>query len=250
MNIFTETKKRILGKYRYYRERVDEGTMHAKHKGLWEAVNDYHAMLGAGSLRKNWTKYALLYSVVRRRKPQEVLELGSGMSTVIIAYALMENERDGYASGTPRLTSMEESERYHHQNTKAFPVFLKKYADIRMSQKTENFYHLFRGVSYADVPARPYDLVFVDGPTTRAPSDGHKTFDADLLNVVARSEKPVLAIVDLRLSALWVYEQVFGRAKVRLGHGGAYGFVGPVTKKDMRTTNAIIGMHTFRTTFR
>ena len=239
--------EKLMRRYRNREERKAEQRMRLRHGDVWTAVTGYHRDLGAGSLRKNWIKYETLYRLIRSRKPEEILELGAGTSTVVIAHALMDNDREsGDHSRAPRVTSLEEREKYHSRTTGAFPGHLRKYADILLRPKTEGYYQLFRGVRYADVPMRPYEFVFVDGPTTGAPSDGQKTFDFDFLDVVSRSERPVSAVVDLRLSGLWAYEHVFGRGKVMLDRRCALGFVGPVTKKDMRTTNEIVARHSFR----
>lgn len=237
----------LLRRYRKLWEWRAERRMQSRNPELALAVNNYHKNLGEGSLRKNWIKYEALYRFIRSRKPREVLELGAGTSTVVIAHALMENERESpHTAGTPRVTSMEESPKYHVRTVEAFPENLKKYTEILLSPKVEDYYQLFRGVKYENVPPRQYEMVFVDGPTTGAPSDGHKTFDFDFLAVVARSEKPVYGIVDLRLSGMWAYENIFGRKNVRFSHGGSLGLVGPVSRRDMRTTNNIAGEHAFR----
>jgi len=217
---------------------------------VFEAVTTYHRNLGEGSLRKNWIKYEALYRFIRDKKPKEVLECGAGTSTVVIVHALMENEREcTYSLQRARVTSLEESPKYHARTVGAFPAYLKEYAEILLSPKVEDYYQLFRGVKYKDVPDRPYELVFVDGPTTGAPSDEHKTFDFDFLNVVSRSDTPVYGIVDLRLSGMWVYEHVFGRKQVNLDKGRSLGLVGPVSKKDMRDTDTIVAGHAFRPAF-
>lgn len=247
-SLFVKTKQKIYRRIRSYRAQRAEYRMKTDAREAWEAVNLYHGNLGAGALRKNWIKYEFLYRFIRMRKPIDVLELGTGISTVAIAHALMENEREmGTAiSGAYRVTTLEELEQYHSKAQEIFPENLKKYVDFILSPKTERAYQLFRGVRYEKVPERPYDVVFVDGPTTGAPSDGHKTFDFDFLDVVSRSESPVYGIVDLRLSSMWVYEQVFGREKVRLDRERSLGFVGPVTRRDMHKTEDIIALHTFR----
>src|SRR3546814_3054500 len=56
------------------------------------------------------------------------------------------------------------------------------------------FYKCFRGVQYADIPDRPYDFVFSDGPERRSSVNGDKLFDLDLIHVVARSDRPVREI--------------------------------------------------------
>ena len=55
-----------------------------------------------------------------------------------------------------------------------------------------------------------YDFVFVDGPDYKSPVDGSVTFDADLINVLQSSTNPVAAIIDKRVSTVFVLQQVLG----------------------------------------
>ncbi|MBI2047578.1 MAG: hypothetical protein HYT27_00405 [Parcubacteria group bacterium] len=102
---------------------------------------------------------------------------------------------------------------------------------------------LFRGVGYKNIPKRPYEFVFIDGPSTTAPSDGHKTFNFDFIHVVSDSERPVFGILDLRLSTHYVLREIFGSEKVRFNPYRSLGFIGPCSKKDLHTTAEIINRH-------
>ena len=79
------------------------------------------------------------------------------------------------------------------------------------------------------------DFVYIDGPTTNAPSDGHKTFDFDFVRVVERSEKPVFALVDTRMSTCWALSHLIKEGKVLFDYLYEVGLVGPCTKNDLRT---------------
>src|SRR3989344_7434570 len=108
-SLFIKTKEKIMRRYRMLQERRAERRMKARNPELARAVNNYHRNLGEGSLRKNWIKYDALYSFIRAKKPKEILELGAGTSTVVMAHALTENERlSPNLAGTLRVTSMEE----------------------------------------------------------------------------------------------------------------------------------------------
>jgi len=205
---------------------------------LYEALSRF--IERAKATGANYYDYWMLYRYIRTKKPKEVLECGTGVTTVAMAHALFENEEENGVRG--RITSMEDIEMYYQDAIACFPEYLKKYVDFVCTPKIEDYYHIFRGVRYRDVPEdRQYDFVYIDGPGTSAPSDGHKTFDFDIIRVVERSEKPVFALVDTRMSGCWVYKHLFKEGKIVFDYVNEVGIIGPCTKKDLRThTNEII----------
>ena len=72
---------------------------------LWELMRE--ASAGTAVTGASYSYYLTLYEQVRAIRPREILECGAGISTGVLAYALMENAReDGGAPG--RVTSMED----------------------------------------------------------------------------------------------------------------------------------------------
>jgi len=195
---------------------------------LWQELTTYRQ--ATKSTGCSWSDLWTLYKTVRSRKPREILECGPGVSTLVISYALMENEREGHPG---RITAMEELSAYHEMAMKLHPECLRPYVEFILSPRVEDHYSLFRGVRYRDVPERPYDFVFVDGPDLYAPSDGAMTFDFDYIHVVRNSEKPVYGIVDYRLSTCYVFQVIFGLDKARFSAIHELGFVGPCDKHDL-----------------
>ena len=130
---------------------------------------------------------------------------------------------------------MEDVEPSFEMAVHLLPDELRDYAEIRSSPKVEDGYTIFRGVRYAEIPDRSYELVFVDGPGTLAPSDATRSFDFDFLHVVRRAEHPVFGIVDGRLTSCYVLQKVFGPEKFRFDVYQNLGYVGPCTRHDMRT---------------
>jgi hypothetical protein len=148
-----------------------------------------------------------------------------------MACALIENKTEGYRG---RITSMEEVEEYCDMAKELLPGKLKDYVELIHSPCIEDYYSIFRGVRYRDTPERTYDFVFVDGPKYIAPSDGMMTFDFDYIHVVRKSEQPVFAIVDKRVSSCYVFQKLLGPDKVRYSVIYHLGFVGPCTKYDLK----------------
>ncbi len=198
--------------------------------GLWNTLAEYSEL--SGSTGCSYCDYWTLYSYIKNNKPAEILECGTGVSTIVMAHAVKENEAEQNLKG--RITSMENVESWYTQAVNYVPHHLKKYVDLILSKKTEYCYALFRGVGYKDVPDRPYDFVFVDAPSTLVPSDGTRSFDFDYINVVMKSVKPVFGIVDKRLSTSYVFQKIFGEEKVVYDPKRDLCFVGPFTKDDIK----------------
>lgn len=214
-----------------------------EHTALWHTLSEYLKL--SDSTGCSYSDYWTLYSYVKKHKPTEVLECGTGVSTIILAHALMENESEQKISG--RVTSMENIKEWYTQAKEAMPHHLKKYIDLILSDKTEYYYSIFRGVGYKDVPVRPYDFVFIDAPDPTAPSDGTTAFDFDYLNVVMQSTKPVFGIIDKRLGTSYVFQKIFGVDKVVYDPKRDLCFVGPVSKEDIKTK---VGSSSFLHSFR
>lgn len=193
----------------------------------------------------NYYDYWFLYDFIRRYKPIEILECGTGASTLVMAHALMENAQDDRASG--RITSMEDVESWYRHAQKLIPDQLKSYIDLICSPKVEYSHSIFRGVGYREIPERDYQFAFIDGPETTAPSDQISTFDFDLINIVKRARQPVFAVVDKRVTTCYVFQKVFGTDKVRFNPRCDLGFVGPLIKSDLKSK---IGTGSFSHCFR
>lgn len=91
-----------------------------------------------------------LYRLVRREKPQLVVECGSGISTVILAEALRKN-------GGGRLISLEHDPDYYAK-TRQLLVEFDLEADLRLARIVDGWYDPLH------VPTEPIDILFIDGP--------------------------------------------------------------------------------------
>ncbi|MEC5382419.1 class I SAM-dependent methyltransferase [Aurantimonas sp. C2-6-R+9] len=196
---------------------------------LWRLLQEY--LQRTESTGCGLIDYHTLYTHVRATAPVEILECGTGASTVVLAAALRENEREGRPRG--RVTSMEDHENWYEMARRLLPDELHDYVDLVLSPGEDGAFSLFRGRRYREVPERPYGFVFVDGPSYRT-DDGFMTFDLDVLDVISRSEQKVSAVVDARVSTCWVLQQVLGTEKVRFDPARRLGFVAPSTSADMR----------------
>lgn len=210
--------------------------------GLWNALQSY--LLETKSTGCGYIDYACLYQMIRSTKPVEVLECGTGVSTLVIAHALMENESETSRGG--RVTSMEEQEGWLEMSRKLLHNKYGKYVDFRLSGIVEDQYSLFRGVRYQEIPDRDYDFVFVDGPKYISPVDGAATFDFDYIHVLRSAGRPVGCLVDKRLSTVFVLQQLLGADKVKYSTVTGLGYVKPCTKDDLGTIATSISSRNYQ----
>lgn len=228
MSILQRSKEGIHRRLRKLNQKILKQKME-KNVDLMSVLNDY--LKKSQSTGCDMSDYFCLYSYVREHKPKEVLELGTGASTVVIAHALMENHKETGVQG--RVTSMEDIPKYFEMARSLFPEKYKNYAEIILSESAIDFYAMFRGIHYKNIPTRQYNFVFIDGPDYKT-SDGSITFDFDFINVVKNSDTPVVAFIDRRFTTCYVLEQIFGEKNFKFDYLNGLGIVGPVTKKDLR----------------
>lgn len=208
---------------------------------LWLALQCY--LKRTDSTGCGYIDYACLYETIRHSKPVEILECGTGVSTLIIAHALRENERESGIAG--HVTSMEEHVEWLEMSKQLMPPQYSKYVSFELSHTIEDRYSLFRGVRYADIPNKAYDFVFVDGPKYQSPLDGGATFDFDFIHVLRNARKPVSCLIDKRLSTVFVLQQLLGADKVRYSAIEGLAYVKPCTQCDLGTIATSISSSNF-----
>lgn len=206
---------------------------HLRGTPAWEPLQAYlHRTKSTGC---GYIDYWHLYRAVRKFKPREILELGTGASTIVLAHACMEN-------GFGRVVSMEESPAWYEHALRLLPAGLP--VEIVLSGIVEDTFSIFRGMRYSNVPEREYEFVFVDGPSYRNPA-GDVLFDLDLITVVAKATKPLRGIIDKRVSTCYVAQRVLP-GKVRYAKTLGLGFVDAVTKSDLRVIDPETPSRSFR----
>lgn len=224
---FNKKIRKFLDWYAWWRlQRMEEGE-------LWRLLEDYKKKTHFSGVY--YYKYLKLYTTIKTKKFKEILECGSGVSTVIIAFALKKN-------GGGRVTSMEEhTDEYYEQLLKIFPNELREFVDFHSSPKILDYYGLFCGVRYTKVPERVYDFVFIDGPSTGSPLNKQYTFDFDFIFVLLNFPiKEICALVDNRKSTVWVLRHILGDRKVRYHHISNLGYVKTISKKDLRESKQFV----------
>lgn len=199
-------------------------------KDLWFDLNEY--LKSTSSSGCSFIDYSYIYDFVIKHRPREILECGTGVTTLVIAHAMKKANING------RITSMESHKEWYEMAKDLFPKKLTKYVDFVLSPVIEDFYSFFRGSRYKSIPKRSYDFVFVDGPSTTSSSDKTHLFNYDFFHILKTTEKPLQAIIDKRLSTVWFLQKVLGD-KVTYDPIRKLGIVKPSTNKDILSISTI-----------
>ena len=111
-----------------------------KNAELWELLQDY--LRKTKSTGRGYIDYAQLYEMIRINRPVEILECGTGVTTLVIAHALMKNEEETGIAG--RVTSMEEHPEWFEMSQKLLPLKYSKYVAFTLSDTVEDGYSLIK----------------------------------------------------------------------------------------------------------
>ena len=122
----------------------------------------------------SWITIFQLYDYILRNKPKRILELGSGLSTVIILVAIkdVKNIDQKYS---PSFVSMENNKKYFINTKKKIPSNYRNKVKLILSKVIKDNFLLFSGYRYLKIPKMKYDFIFVDGPNYKD-QDGMSCF--------------------------------------------------------------------------
>lgn len=127
------------------------------------------ATLRSGSdeeIKAVWVDLKNLYTLIRTRKPQVVLEFGVGYSTLAIAHALSRNhaEAGGDPAKRPKCWTVDASERWIANTQARIPASLAPYVDLRASPVRIAEWEGQLVSYYERLPNIVPDFVYLDGP--------------------------------------------------------------------------------------
>ena len=172
-------------------------------RGWWLLRSDHTLWRGlepildrSSSTGCTFHELATLYQHVVTYRPTEILELGAGISTIVLGYAAKQICDGG---GACHLTSLEESEFYYNDLLTIVPHEILQYVDIILSPVEDRDAGDGRiGRHYIGLPKHRYDLVFVDGPQVPEAKRDPRYFDSDLLDTLRWNDDAFVAYVDGR----------------------------------------------------
>jgi len=160
--------------------------------------------------------YWNLYEEIIHRKPKIILECGSGISTVVFAFAARQLLRESNLH--VKIISMEENKKYHDQIVEIFPDELRNFVEFKLSPRRTGQFRDLSFCFYGDIPKHAYDLVFVDGPTNKEEmADGSwvKIFNADFLHTLSWCQSPINAIIDQRVTTIYAMKRILEGVPIR-----------------------------------
>lgn len=140
-------------------------------------ANNMSDLLEAGckeEIPPKWADLARLHKLVRERKPFQILEFGSGFSTITMAYALKANW-DEYISSlndstekrcaAPRIVSIESAAKWQDNTQKKITrANLTEFTKVIFSRVTIAEYQGQLCHFYNELPDLVPDFVYLDGP--------------------------------------------------------------------------------------
>jgi hypothetical protein len=138
------------------------------------------------------TDYWLLYRYVMTCKPKRILELGGGITTLVMAKALAK-------IGSGEIVSVDHLAKYSDATRMLLPPDLAAYVSFVVTPSELLMRNGRTVLRYADVPKGHYDLIYVDGPPTNW---GEIDFaSVDVLD--ALDKHPSDIIIDRRLPTVY-----------------------------------------------
>ena len=111
-----------------------------------------------------FTDLANMHRLVRKRKPQTVLEFGSGFSTIVLAHALDMNAKERSGGEQPMLHSVESNEHWMNNTGGKIPEHLKKYVELSHSPIFAREFNGQLTFHYETLPNVVPDFIYLDGP--------------------------------------------------------------------------------------
>ena len=168
----------------------------------------------SGSTGGEWSDYLTLYEEIRSKKPGKILELGSGISSLVICFAIEENAKD--TNKTADFFSVEENEYYHRQIVDIFPEKYRQKVNFLLRDRNQRRYQNILGGYYEDLPKEDFDYIFIDGPTVRTAETAEKSFNADLVNLIEENQlSRVNGLLDERIYTYWAFKQLLPKLRIK-----------------------------------
>ena len=145
----------------------------------------------------NAFELAQLHLRARKKHSKYILELGSGISTLVLAHACWLNNRRAVDA---RVISMEESVVFAAETMKFIPAHLRPFVLVKTSKVVQRRDGAWTGFSYEATPRETPDFVFVDGPQLRDNGINALFYDADIEQIAQDASRPFVAFLDGRAS--------------------------------------------------
>jgi hypothetical protein len=162
------------------------------------------------------TQPITLYLAVRdilKYRPKNILECGTGASTVVLALAVRKLKNDD-PTYDGKIISMESVEEWYNVAVRNLPDKFHDIVTIVHGPRKKYEISMFRGYIHSNIPEDNYDFVFLDGPSFE--DDFGTAFCADAISVSEMKQDGILrGVVDGRASSAFVMQLIYGSKSVR-----------------------------------
>lgn len=158
------------------------------------------------------TLYLAVKDILKHR-PKNILECGTGASTVVLALAVrkLKNVDPSYDG---KIVSMESVEEWYKVAVRNLPEKFQDIVSIIHGPRIKYEIAMFRGYMHSNIPEGDYDFVFLDGPSFE--DEFGTSFCADAIYVSEMKRDGILrGVVDGRASSAFVMQLIYGSNSVR-----------------------------------
>lgn len=179
---------------RSFDERRARRRLRRSHQTMFEALQSI--LSRSESTGCTYFELDALYQHIVANHPAQVLELGSGVSTIVLGYAAKEVR----ALGMPcTIVSMEESQFYYDDLRRLIPEDVADCVELIQSPvEDRRIADEFIARCYRAVPRRCYDLAFIDGPQVPKMEEDARYLDGDVLDAINWNDRAFTAFLDSR----------------------------------------------------
>ncbi|RMZ49958.1 hypothetical protein EB822_10650 [Flavobacteriaceae bacterium PRS1] len=181
-----------------------------------------------------YSDYLTIWEDLNKKKPKNILECGSGISSVVFAYYVskVKDPKD------VTFVSMESIAFWHNQILKIFPEKLKKYVQFNLSERVETLYNGVLGSHYKVIPKLNYDFIFIDGPGLRkvfGDKNYPKCFNSDIINIlINNSSKNISGLLDQRIDTLWNLKKLIPNGNIKYNPIKKVAYLKNIRKSQLR----------------
>jgi hypothetical protein len=181
--------------------------------GMWTHVE--RARTEAWSVGLTLPEFYFLYTLVLRQRPRYILELGSGISSIVLGFAALRLTDEGSPC---TVHTYEESAEFASDLASFIPDKIRHHVVFHVeSPIVRELSDSWASVSFPNKEPLPYDLVVVDGPQYEdkicVNTSLRKAFDGDALDVLEWQPEPFGVVVDGRKQTVKAFEELapYGR---------------------------------------
>lgn len=162
------------------------------------------------------SKFPTLYHAIKTiliKKPNYILESGTGTSTIAIAYTILHLKKI-QPDYDCKIISMESKKEWYQMAEKILPNKYRLIVEIILGERELYNYSMFRGYSHSNIPKKPYDFIFLDGPSYDDENGSSTNMDTIKVRLISDKDN-VSCVIDTRVSTVLMMQKIFGNQIVR-----------------------------------